>query len=186
MPRKVGGSDQLTGGTLDVNPQLLSFSGTQTTANTYKEDTIRVPLQRISPQRPNEAIIMEILKIFVNIPELDTTSPAEVFYAARLSISTSSQATLPTLGTSTCIFAIERQAHKAFTAGGTYETVYNDPAVFDMTDGAGHGILVGTDNIFVGYNTNAYTAVQTFTMKIMYRWKRVGLTEYIGIVQSQQ
>jgi len=54
----------------------------------------------------------------------------------------------------------------------------------DLTDAAGHGVLVGTDkiNMFVRSSNAALTPV--VTVYITYRWKNVGLQEYIGIVQS--
>lgn len=66
--------------------------------------------------------------------------------------------------------------------------------VHDVTDGAGHGILVATDNIFVACNftvasvfsTTADTASGAASCNILYRFKEVALAEYIGIVQSQQ
>lgn len=63
----------------------------------------------------------------------------------------------------------------------------------DLTDGAGHGVLIATDNIyFTLYSTcsatgTATTSVQAnATLALLYRFKRVNLQEYIGIVQSQQ
>ena len=62
-----------------------------------------------------------------------------------------------------------------------------------MTDGAGHGVLIATDNVYFSLLYNAIPtdgiAVQ-FTIgggcDLLYRFKEVGLKEYIGIVQSQQ
>ena len=67
--------------------------------------------------------------------------------------------------------------------------VDTNPTLRDLTDGAGHGILVATDSIFLtGYvPSNWYTnGTNTVFVKLLYRWKDVSLAEYIGIVQSQQ
>jgi hypothetical protein len=57
--------------------------------------------------------------------------------------------------------------------------------VLDLTDGAGHGLLIATDNIFMTvYSTNTGVANEV-GCKILYRWKNVSVEEYIGIVQSQ-
>lgn len=65
----------------------------------------------------------------------------------------------------------------------------------DLTDGAGHGVLVATDNIFLTLQTAATVVGASATITaatgfgecaILYRFKEVGLAEYIGIVQSQQ
>jgi hypothetical protein len=65
--------------------------------------------------------------------------------------------------------------------------------IHDLTDGAGHGILVATDNIWLtgqlivaapgGISVIASGVV---FCDIFYRFKKVTLQEYIGIVQSQQ
>lgn len=63
-----------------------------------------------------------------------------------------------------------------------------------MTDGAGHGVLVATDNIYLTLQTalssvigSSVGGIQGFgEAAILYRFKEVGLAEYIGIVQSQQ
>lgn len=176
----------LTGGSKDVNPQFFHLAQNTSAANTYTETAFVIPVQRISPQRSTEAIVMEVLKIFFNIPELDTTNAAETYYTARAAISTSSLTVMPALNNPKALMMVERSAHKAFTAAGTYETPYTDPLVIDLTDGAGHGILVATDNLYFQTTTVNYGAAAGFAAKVLYRWKTVGLTEYIGIVQSQQ
>ena len=178
--------DTLTGGTGDVSPQYLSATFTLSAANTATEATVPLPVQRMQGPAPQKATIIEVLKIFYNLPELDATAAVETFYTARLAICTSSTTPVATLANPKSIFYAERKAHKAFTAAGTYETVYDDPRTFDCTDGAGHGILVATDNLFLQGVTVGYTAAAIFDLKIMYRWKTVSLAEYIGIVQSQQ
>lgn len=66
--------------------------------------------------------------------------------------------------------------------------------IHDLTDGAGHGILIATDNIFLvvqglltSYGAATTGAIQAFAQAdLIYRFKEVALAEYIGIVQSQQ
>jgi hypothetical protein len=56
----------------------------------------------------------------------------------------------------------------------------------ELTDGAGHGLLLATDTIYLAmYSANKVTA-DNYVVKLAYRWKEVSLVEYIGIVQSQQ
>jgi len=80
----------------------------------------------------------------------------------------------------------EFNVRNAFTAGGSVAQVQDVFKTFDCTDGAGHGILVATDSIFISCSQIGYTAAAPIAFKIMYRLKTVSLTEYIGIVQSQQ
>lgn len=58
--------------------------------------------------------------------------------------------------------------------------------IMDLTDEAGHGILVATDNLyFVNYSAGT-GATNGMVYVLTYRFKDVSLEEYIGIVQSQQ
>lgn len=61
-----------------------------------------------------------------------------------------------------------------------------EPWTDNLTDGAGHGYLVATDYIFAQVGSQNTNAAQFVDIKILYRWKNVGLQEYIGIVQGQQ
>lgn len=60
----------------------------------------------------------------------------------------------------------------------------------DLTDQAGHGILVATDNValntFISINSNESYSTNGCVATIFYRMKEISLIEYIGIVQSQQ
>lgn len=57
----------------------------------------------------------------------------------------------------------------------------------DLTDGAGHGVLVATDAIYLQiFTTGVANTSETGRFRMLYRFKNVSLAEYIGIVQSQQ
>lgn len=180
-------SDTLTGGSNDVSPQYFTISsGTQTALNTYREGAIPTPVPRNKVQS-GEVTVMEILKIYFDLAEPDTNnSAAGNVLQVQAQLATKSQIAIdPSQPT---VFAWANKIIRgAFTAAGTYGTAYMEPLVWDATDGAGHGILVATDNIFFGINTvNFAGAFATASCKILYRMKNVSLAEYIGIVQSQQ
>jgi hypothetical protein len=81
----------------------------------------------------------------------------------------------------------ETSFRNAFTAAGSVSQNQSDIVqVMDLTDGAGHGILIATDSIFIAVSEVGYTGPNTIGVKIMYRLVEVGLQEYIGLVQSQQ
>lgn len=66
----------------------------------------------------------------------------------------------------------------------------DEPISYDLTDGAGHGILVATDFLYFSFSTvvgsgSATSQASFASCRIKYRWKEVKLEEYIGIVQSQ-
>lgn len=56
----------------------------------------------------------------------------------------------------------------------------------DFTDGAGHGMLIGVDSLFARLASTATGSANTAYIRLYYRFKEVSLTEYVGIVQSQQ
>lgn len=180
------GRDLLTGGTRDVNGQLFKMTVSQTAANTNTEGEFPIPIQRLQGAN-GRSQVMEILKFYVSRGVIEAQAAVgEVQKRVSQSVTTKS------FGTST-VSVVEPSAllycnfknTGAFTAGGTYSDSLADPLVVDMTDGAGHGILVATDSLFMQVSSVNQDAAQTSTVWILYRWKNVGLAEYIGIVQSQ-
>lgn len=180
--------DQLTGGTGDVNPQYLSGKITLSAANTATEVTLGTPIVRIGPATKGKVIIMELIKLLVSLPKFDITNAAATDRSQFFSLTTASKGSaVATLDDPKCLAAISRELENAFTAAGT-GLIENSqsPAIWDFTDGAGHGVLVATDNLFLQANTTNQAAASTFGFKLTYRFKEVGVDEYIGIVQSQQ
>jgi len=162
----------LTGGTKDVNPQYMAGEViTGGNANTTYSAEIPLPVQRLNNK--NRSMVMEILKLQFEIGDDAITS--HVHYGISSSKLTQASGVKPTI-TNPSIIWMERVKYAA-----------SQPATLtvDLTDGAGHGILVGADKIYLFYNT-ATTAATTARVRIWYRWKNVSLTEYIGIVQASQ
>lgn len=192
MPKRTAASygDQLTGGTRDVNPQFMSGILTLSAANTATEVTLGTPIVRVGPQSDGHATIMELLKIWVDYPAIDADAAAATDRTMRFSASTTSSGGTPavlSLDNPRVLTAMQMQLRNAFTAAGTGMLESSlQPQEFDFTDGAGHGVLVATDNIFLQALTAGQAGASSFRWKILYRFKRVSLVEYIGIVQSQQ
>lgn len=192
MSRKRQGlGDDLTGGTKDVNPQFLSGALTLSAANTATELTLGTPIVRVGQgASSSRSVIMEILKLWVDYPSLDADAAAATDRTMRFSVSTTSSGGTPavlSLDNPRVLIAVQTQLRNAFTAAGTgmLENSFQ-PQEIDFTDGAGHGVLVATDNIFIQATTLGQAAASTFRFKFLYRFKEVSLVEYIGIVQSQQ
>lgn len=178
-------SESLTGGTGDVSPQLLSVTVIQTAANTFTQSSIGLPIPRFN-QAKGKAIVFEVLKVFFNNPLKDNNyAAAGESSVTQAQIATRSQAAISFVDPATLAFC-EKEYRGAFTAAGSYSSVLLEPYTYDCTDGAGHGLLVATDTIFIGVNTSNFAALAGFNVKILYRWKLVSVEEYIGIVQSQQ
>lgn len=185
--RTSSSGDQLTGGTKDVNPQYIQGSITLTAANTFTQVQVPTPIVRVGPQTGNTAIIMELIKLYVDMPALDVDAAAATNRDFNFQLTTVTQASLTTLADPNCLARLEQNLRNAFTAAGTGMLQNRiDPLVWDFTDGAGHGILVATDNIFVAALTSGQAGASQFTWKLSYRFKKVSLVEYIGIVQQQQ
>jgi len=180
-------NDTLTGGTRDVSPQLLTVRVTQSAADTATTGTLAIPVQRLPTG--NMAQVMEILKVYIVTTTLPVSaSVAETSDTISVFISTSNFGATATAFNEPRVFAgyIVSQ-DSAFTAGGTYMAKEHQmPYQLDLTDGAGHGVLIATDNIFIQVTSVLTGAANTADVKFLYRWKNVALQEYIGIVQSQQ
>jgi hypothetical protein len=78
------------------------------------------------------------------------------------------------------------QSHVIYSV--PYGTGQYDSGIIDLTDGAGHGIIFAGQNLYLTNSpttTNGSNAGESFKARILYRWKNVSLTEYIGVVTSQ-
>ena len=180
---------QLTGGTGDVNPQYLSGRVTLSAADTTTTATLGTPIVRVGPQSNNRATIMEVLRVWSRFSTAPPAVAGQVAHTAQIMFSTTSFGTGTIELNEPRVFAgFTIEIANAFTAAGTGLLENNrEPHVWDCTDGAGHGILIATDNIFIQASSALYTAnILTVDFKILYRFKTVDLAEYIGIVQSQQ
>lgn len=166
----------LTGGTGDVSPQLLTMTVTQTAADTTTTAEQIIPVQRL-PQG-NKAQVMEVLKVYY-----DHNNTGEVDQTLNCFLTTASFGTTAITAAEPRVFSFFRKTVQLTTSGMYIEQF---PFTHDLTDGAGHGILIATDSIFMQAVSATTGAANTFRIKILYRWKNVLLPEYIGIVQSQQ
>lgn len=183
---KRGRDGSLTGGTGDVSPQWMSFQATQSAADTTTTTTQAIPVQRL--QTKGMAQVMEVLKVetaFTLFPAI--ASAAEAADVLGLALSTASFGTTAVAMSEPRVFAFfQHTLRGAFTAAGTFGVYYNNVLTKDLTDGAGHGVLIATDNIFAQITSSGTAAVNIASIKILYRWKNVPMVEYVGIVQSQQ
>lgn len=221
MPRK---SDTLTGGTRDVNPQQWKLqvtipSGVYSTVSGVQvaNITVQTPISRL-PKQGGKVTIMEIVKIRWNTAVVYvlqattsaiTPSPWVLFTTGILM---TSPIVSPGPLTPQVIDSFQEEFYYSeATPGNTPLDQTNTPLVssgpteapstHEMHDGAGHGILVASDNLTLQINAQIvdqtvstdtfFAGVPQFTdasvvCEIFYRFKDVTLTEYIGIVQSQQ
>lgn len=179
------GRSELTGGTGDVSPQLLTMALTMSAANTFTQSEIPLPINRFR-EKGKHVIVVEMLKTYWETTEADANNAAGGnILSSFAQISTASQTSFSPNFSQVVSYAV-RNYRGAFTAAGTFQTVHSEPFVVDHTDGAGHGILLATDNIFLGMTTANFVGAASVVVKMLYRFKQISLEEYIGIVQSQQ
>lgn len=185
MPKRGRGSESLTGGTGDVNPQFLNMQSSASTTASFATTAFSTPINKF-PEASGRVVIMELLKVFIDYGQFATTSVAagsvKVYLTTKNFDTTqpSQQMADPT------VVAFGELGYTSPSAGGT--GIIYSPHVLDLTDGAGHGVLVATDNLYLGTvatTLNNPTSGQV-QVKLLYRFKKVALAEYIGIVQSQQ
>jgi hypothetical protein len=185
---RISSSDQLTGGTKDVNPQHMSGSITLSAANTGTAATIPLPTVRMAT-KPNTSVLVELLWLLVDWGNFDLDAAAATDRYFTLSFSTLVPAATPVqvfIDNPRTIAYAEHYVRNAFTAAGTgILDIQNGPTRYDFTDMAGHGPLVATDNMYAIASSAGMTAATKISWRWYYRMKEVSLVEYIGIVQSQ-
>ena len=180
----------LTGGTGDVSPQQYNITLAQPNVDQNDIRTFPVPVYRF-PLARDKAMVMEVLRAQYYIEDL-------LVGAAQGSIvGVVSTSKLPIIQTDVSTPAIQYNmiaSPNTFSAF-SLDFLFSTGAGFaftsriqkeDFTDSAGHGILIATDTITAALMSTGTGTNNRMTIKLIYRWKEVSLSEYIGIVQSQQ
>lgn len=184
--RRRTGGESLTGGSGDVNPQYMHGSSQFGLTGTYMEYSYNTPVVRIPGG--NDVTIMEILKIFIYWADFPGATAARIDYYQDILFSTIAFGiTEDTFFFEPNVFAMAKAERiSAVQANPMLESDATPcPFVYDLTDGAGHGFLLAGDRFFVKV-FNYLIPTEKISWKILYRFKRVNLKEYVGIVQSQQ
>ena len=185
MPPKKRKADTLTGGTDDVNPQLMTLWITQTGVDTATHVENVLPVSRIPGEE--ETTVMEILKVFFESSDFTIRETDQTKEQLCL-LSTGGPASATTDPKVFAFYSVDGREGWVTTATGTAvgTTMKQEPYIVDLTDGAGHGILIATDTVFINLVSSNIGVAVSATCKILYRFKRVSIVEYVGIVQSQQ
>lgn len=188
MPKR-GRSDSLTGGTGDVNPQILNLGSMNPTTG-YTEAQVSIPVQRL--RSGNKSQVMEVLWAEIVAGSGVTLTPS-VAAATTLGIYVTTKSfgtTEPTAAQQdgNVIISYKVAIAAAATAANLFGPLLELPKRIDCTDGNGHGILVATDYLYTGVTQTGADSPITGNMSVRlgFRWKNVSLQEYVGIVQSQQ
>lgn len=182
-----GGS--YTGGTGDIKPQYWSLAGgTQGAVDQYRVDDFTVPIVRPG-SAGNNATIMEMLELEW-YPIVGNQADPAVHHFAFLSANTNrSTGDASTLATAIVDLADPRtfgfvmQTRNVSTNGGFASDL---PVKIDLTDQNGNGMLWAGDKITLVTGGVNQAVVGATICKVKYRFVKVSLIEYLGIVQSQQ
>lgn len=187
MPKR-GRSSELTGGTGDVNPQYFNMTSQAAVTTAFASTVVPTPINKF-PEGSGRVVIMEVLKVLFYATGSASAILTPFNRSLRMYVTTKNfAATEPLNPADGTIVAIgKRDWISSGTPANTNAVDW--PLMVDLTDGAGHGMMVATDNLFLGIiqagaTLEPYTG--TIVAKLIYRFKKVSLAEYIGIVQSQQ
>lgn len=186
MPKR--GRDTLTGGTHDVNPQFINIPITFTDSTTTGTLTTFV-LPKSPITQNGRAQIIEILKIWFKLGTGSPTDTSQDMSLSVLSAAPSAPTTVESRLSDSRVIAKAIYSLRADATATQSWALAESPGriqCVDLTDGAGHGVLVATDNLYVqAWVGAAAVGVTTADVKCLFRYKNVGVQEYIGIVQGQ-
>lgn len=180
-------TNSLSGGTGDINPQFYSGTILQTGNDTVDSLNYILPTPRFSAGQ-GKAIVIEILKVWSTMDFQPPLVVAISTYNSFFALSTKDHGivTMSNLATPDVFYFTKETLIGAFTAAEAVVYNMDDLHFADLTDGSGHGVLIATDSFYAQIRTVNSGVPNTVHWKILYRFKKVGLSEYIGIVQSQQ
>lgn len=179
---KRGRSDSLTGGSRDVNPQFLSFTVTQSAGDTTTTKSINTPIFPLSNTGKSKGQALEILKVFFYYDLFPSTATGVQEIDIVLSTKNFGT-TIPTEEEADSLVFASAHIKYTFTTSGASSTIY--PVVMDLTDGAGHGLLIVAQNIYATLFSAGSSQANQARVKILYRVKEVQTTELLGILASQ-
>lgn len=128
----------------------------------------------------SKATIIEMLKVWFYSAHNSTQSSAMHAFLSTRPVSNGFAATIDPA----VIASVTKLVHRDDTAGNMIMD-QNWPVEIDLTDEAGHGVLVATDKIYLTVSSESTGDTNDVACRILYRYKTVGITEYVGIVQSQ-
>lgn len=160
----------------DQHPQFLHGYVEESAANTYTQTEISTPVVITSA---GKAIVMEILKLFVQIesPEPLVNSNGQV----EVQITKNSESAM--LGNSsarTIFFQKLRQQH--LTAAAAVSSNWQEMVIFDYQSADGFGYLYGKSTMYLSIKGTSQTSVKDVRLKILYRLLEVSAEELIGII----
>lgn len=172
-----------SGSYMDLFPQVLSIDIATASLNTFNDKEIPLAINRLSVNE-GKAWVIEICRILWTCDE-GVFDLSNAHQAIEIQLSTKELPAIDFPDSTVFWFGRIGATSKLVGAAGlgshSFPTSRND----DLTS-EGRGFLVGSDSIFVGIDTTGLPDVTTVPLKCYYRFREVGLAEYVGIVQGEE
>jgi len=172
------GQEYLTGGTRDVNPQIWRAQmdvGTGLAQQSFPSGTM------VNPD--GTAYVMEALRV-----KWEFNGTLDLPAAVQQSIFTASLATeQPVGGTGTWgsnAFLFSKFNFDIYNLGlGTENVIAQIQNIYedDLTDNAGHGILLASNEIWMSSFFDSVDAPIDISVAIFYRWKKISMADFTGL-----
>lgn len=177
-----------TGGSGDILPQVMTvYTDAAGAADDYVNAIINLPTNRIVAGRRKVSVI-ELLQVdwYLGIEDLGDTASHTIGYLAtyqrRANAATCSLTTIREDFRDPRVFAPAIISRFLTTSGATSVI---QPVSINLTDNNGNGVMVGTDQLIITHGNVNGTAGASAIARIKYRFVDVGVTEFLGLQQSQ-
>jgi hypothetical protein len=171
----------------DLYPQLLSATLATSAADVTTSVEVKLPISnQASANASGRAQALEILKVYISFPSISTGLQIATQAASLnrlVALSTRNHGTVIAPGSDPHVIMNFADAKNFGTDVG--EVYLPDSFVVDLSDGAGHGVLVGGSSLFLQYKTTGFGVVDTVDIKIMYRTTNVDSWEWFGMLAQQ-
>jgi hypothetical protein len=169
---------------LDLYPNFMTWSVTETAADAFSVQNIFTPIPRLQ-QRGNKAIVMELLELLVWVWATPYTISATFdaqFDSFSFECGTGAAPAALINPSAGNVFAMMHRGNNFVTSG---MAIQEFPLRYSLVNNDGRGYLLGTDSFWCGIDSTATGVALEFDFKMMYRFVEVDITEFIGLVQSQ-
>ena len=171
----------------DVNPQFFKLSHTQGAANTYSDEEVElVVIPNISGSK---VMVMEVLKALYFVSQFQCETD-DGLLTLTIQVTRDNQSALVADDSDDLLIPkFEINSDPRNIADGTPTNVRSiseitnvNPKVVDLTDGNGNGIILPHRNVYIGVDSSNLLAANTGTVWLLYRFKEIPLTEFLGDV----
>ena len=164
----------------DYFPNYMSWKITESAADTYTTDKIFTPIPRSQVMTGNKAVVMELLWLEITCPNI-TFNAGEEFITCGIQTGGVPIAA-QSIDEGNVIGYLFRELSILTEGGSTHDF----PMIYDFQSKDGFGMLLGTDAFHAWVFSGGTGVALAVSFRLYYRFVQVPVTEYIGIVQSQQ